>query len=137
LALEDQAPVGMTLKGCMVNTSIDQKWYKINSSIDIVKVSVILTTAGDHSIHRMMTTLLRYCLKSGRMLFEGHGMQVATFSCRPVQLVDNESLIWQTEFTIDAKVTDHWIIDEGGLITAPMIVEISPPTADEAESEWI
>lgn len=134
LALSDEIPSGTPLRGCTVDTSKDEKWYVVNSSIDNVKVSIILTTAGDNSVHRLMATVLRYCIKAGRMLMESSGMQVATVSQRPVQLVDSEQLIWQTEFTVDAKVTDHWIADEGGLVTAPMIVEITPD--NQKEDDW-
>jgi hypothetical protein len=123
LYLDSSAPVGTTLKGCQITTSCDQKWYSLNSSVDTVKVSITLTTHGDHAIHRLMTVLLRYCLKSGRMLFEQHGMQVATFSQQPAVVADESQLIWQTQFTADAKITDHWIESEGGLIMAPMKLE--------------
>lgn len=134
LTLQDEAPVGTPLKACSIKTSLNQKWYVINSSIDMIKASVTLTTAGEHSIHRLMTVLLRYCLKSGRMLMETQGLQTPTFSQRPVQLADNEQLIWQTEFTVEAKATDHWIESESGLITAPFVANVNP-TIDQ-ESDW-
>ena len=124
LHLKNDLPSGVRMRGCNIMTSRDETWYRINSSIDAVKVNVTLTTAGDHAIHRLMAVVLRYCLKSGRLLFDSYGMQVATFSQQPAMLADDTQLIWQTAFMIDAKVTDHWIVDEGGLVTAPMTVEV-------------
>jgi len=127
---DTEFPSGSPLKGCRVMTSCDQKWYKINCSIDTVKVSITLTTSGDHAIHRLMVTVLRYCLKSGRLMFDDYGMQVATFSQQPATLADDTQLIWQTQFMLEAKVTDHWIVDEGGLVTAPTIVAIKAENPD-------
>jgi hypothetical protein len=57
-------------------------------------------------------------------MFDDYGMQVATFSQQPATLADDTMLIWQTQFMLEAKVTDHWIVDEGGLVTAPTIVSV-------------
>lgn len=110
--LKDAPPVGTPLRGWQATTSEAQKHYQINSSIDTVKVQVTLTTVGDHANHRLLCTVLRYCLKSGRLLFDDYGMQVATFNQQPVVLADAEQLIWQTPFMIEAKLTDHWISQE-------------------------
>ena len=134
LQLKDDLPSGLPLQKCQIMTGSDQTWYMINSSIDTVKANVTLTTAGDHAIHRLMTVVLRYCLKSGRMLFDNYGMQVATFSQQPAMLADDTQLIWQTAFMIDAKITDHWIVGEGGLIGAPMQVEMTADSTEEGQS---
>lgn len=124
-------PSGTSLRSCEVITTPNQQWYHFNSSIDDVTVSATLSTAGDHAIHRLMCIVLRYCLKSGRLIFDSYGMQVATFSQQPVQLADDTQMIWQTNFTIQAKATDHWIVQDDGLIGAPMVNDMGFDKLDE------
>jgi hypothetical protein len=59
-----------------------------------------------------MTTVVRYCLKSGRLLFDSYGMQVARFTQQPIVLVDEEQMIWQTGFVMESKMADHWVDSE-------------------------
>jgi hypothetical protein len=112
LHLESAPPAGITLRAWNATTSVKTKAYELNSSMDTVKINVTLTTAGDHAIHRLMAVLLRYCLKSGRRLFDSYGLQVASFGQQPVVLADPDQIVWQTMFTIEAKMTDHWIANE-------------------------
>jgi hypothetical protein len=130
LYLKDEPPAGTPLRAWKATTSNKVHGYQLGASIDSVKVQVMLTTAGDHAIHRLMCTLLRYALKSGRALFDCHGMQVATFSQQPVTLIDPDQLIWQTTFSVDAKMTDFWITDEFTLDdSGPLNIEIIPSRA--------
>ena len=124
-------PSGTSVRGCEVITTPNQQWYHFNSSIDDVVVSATLSTAGDHAIHRLMCIVLRYCLKSGRLLFDSYGMQVATFSQQPVTLADDTQMIWQTNFTIQAKATDHWITQDDELVGAPMFNDLTFDKPDE------
>jgi hypothetical protein len=120
--LPSDAPLGQ----CSIETSPQEKWYDLHASVDSVKVLTTLTTSGDVSVHRLMSTVLRYCLKSGRSLFDAYGMQVASFSQQPIIIADAEQLIWQTSFSVDAKIADHWIDSESGLVGAPTEVEVTP-----------
>ena len=132
--LDNDIPTGTSIRGCEIITSANQKWYQFGSSIDNVIVSITLSTAGDHAIHRLMSTVLRYCLKSGRLLFDSYGMQVATFSQQPVIVADDTQLVWQTAFTAEAKITDHWITAESELIGAPMSIDM---IADNNEGDLV
>lgn len=132
--LDKDLPSGVSLRNCEVITSANQKIYEFGSSIDNVVVNITLSTSGDHAIHRLMSTVLRYCLKSGRMLFDSYGMQVATFSQQQVIVADETQLVWQTNFVAEAKITDHWITDESNLIGAPMTVDM---IADNGEGQLV
>jgi hypothetical protein len=130
--LKDEIPAGSVMKNWRFQTSVREKNYSVNSSIDDVTLTVTLTTAGDHGIHRLMTTVVRYCLKSGRLLFDAYGMQCASIVQQPIVLVDEEQMIWQTGFILECKVTDHWIdheyvTDDSGPLNVTVTAEREKP----------
>lgn len=112
MELADNVPVGTPLKDWIISTAKSEKWYTVNSSVDDVTTTITLTTMGEHGTHRLMSTVVRYCLKSSRMLFDDYGMQVARFIQQPIVLIDEEQMVWQTGFVMESKMADHWIEKE-------------------------
>jgi hypothetical protein len=112
ILLDRDVPAKTSFTGWTSESAPEATGYVVNSSQDDVEVQVTLTTNGDYSIHRLLSIVTRYCLKRGRGLFNQHGMQVASFNQgMPLQNLDNDKL-YQTTFTVRAKVTEHWIEKE-------------------------
>jgi hypothetical protein len=80
-----------------------------NASTDMVTVQMNLCTTGDPSIHRLLSIVLRYCLKSGRMDFENMGFQVPIISYTTLLPSEQTELEWESTYTIEGKFTDSWI----------------------------
>jgi predicted DNA-binding helix-hairpin-helix protein len=87
----------------------NDKIYSINSSQDDVQVQMNLQTIGDASTHRLLATVIRYCLKKQRLWLDSYGLQVSTFSQTPPILTEEGESEFQTVFTIQSKFTDSWI----------------------------
>jgi hypothetical protein len=90
----------------------EDRLYSINSSQDDVQVQMNLQTLGDASVHRLLATVIRYCLKKQRLWFDECGLQVATYSQTPPILTEDGESEFQTVYTIQAKFTDSWIDHE-------------------------
>jgi len=105
-------PEGTSLAGWKAVSGLRQKGYVVNASTDDVNIQMNLQTLGDYATHRMIATVIRYCLKKQRLWFDQYGLQVATYSQTPPVLTEENEGEYQTIFTINAKFTDTWIAKE-------------------------
>lgn len=112
LMVDKELPKNTKLSGWGVFSGVYQKGYLINSSIDAVNIQCNFQSVGDYSVHRLMATVLRACLKKQRLWFDKYGLQVSTFSQTPPILTEEREMEFQTIFTISGKVTDSWIEKE-------------------------
>lgn len=109
LYLDREVPAGTALVGWTATSSPKATGAVLGASIDDCTIQCKLTTTGDYTVHRLLSIVLRYCLKRGRPLFNDLGLQVATFGYSPPVLSDSEEMEFETVYTINAKFTDHWI----------------------------
>jgi hypothetical protein len=107
--LKDALPEGTALRGWKAQSQIRQKGIEYNASAEKVNVSIYLTTSGDASINRMLSTIVRAVLKKGRMTFEQAGMMTPLFSYSPVLLTESNEMEFESTFTIEATMVDAWI----------------------------
>lgn len=112
ILLDKDVPPGLPLAGWKAQSSEKITNYTINSSTDDTELVAKLTTTGDYSVHRLMATVVRYCLKSARLLFESYGFQTPRIQQGMPTLADDTQMVYETIFTITGKVTDHWIAHE-------------------------
>ena len=97
----------------------------VSASADSVTVQCKLTTNGDFSLHRLLSIVVRYCLKRGRLLFDQYGMQKATFAYTPPMLTENDEHEFESVYTITAMFTDTWIEREYDLADAAANIVIN------------
>ena len=133
--LEDKLPEGTSLPGWKAVSSPRGKGVVCSASTDLVTVQMTLTTTGELSVHRLMSVVLRYCLKRGRMTFEKYGMQVPTFSYTPPIVSEQTELEMESTYTIESKFTDLWIDHEFDLNDAGANVLVSATAIPETPSE--
>lgn len=115
ILLNSAIPVGTNMKGWVSQSSKKRTGYVINSNVEGVEISCKLTTSGDYSIHRLMSIVVRYCLKRGRMLFENYGLQAPIVS-QAMPIIENGGsdapAIYSTVFSVKGKLGEHWITKE-------------------------
>lgn len=107
--LKDELPSTVPLKGWQAVSSLPQSGLLMASSMDDVTVQMKLTTTGDYSVHRLLSIVLRYCIKKSRLDFDSYGLQVATFSYSPPALSDEADMHFESVYTITGKSRDLWI----------------------------
>jgi hypothetical protein len=112
LFLDKELPKETRLSGWGVYSSAFEKGYVINSSTEDVSIQCNFQTIGDYSVHRLMATVIRACLKKQRLWFDQYGLQVSTFAQTPPILSSEDETEFQTVFTINGKTTDSWISKE-------------------------
>lgn len=110
--LDKELPKNVKLSGWKVQSDVKESGYVINASTDDVTIQLNLQTLGDYSVHRLLATVIRYCLKKQRLWFDQYGLQVATYSQTPPLLTEENENEFQTVFTINGKFTDSWIVSE-------------------------
>lgn len=137
IVLDKKIPDGYSLKGWKAQSLPKQTGYEVNASVDKVTVQINLSSSGAASVHRLLSILIRYCLKRGRRYFEHYGLQVPTFSYTPLMLTSPEELIYESTFTIETKVTDTWIAREFELNdnTKNVILGATAVPTDEDDDE--
>lgn len=133
--LEDELPEGTSLPGWKAVSSPRGKGVVCSASTDAVTVQIMLTTTGSPSIHRLLSVVLRYCLKSGRMRFDTYGMQVPTFSYTPPIVSEQAEIETESTYTIESKFTDLWIDKEFDLNDAGANVVVNTTLAVEQEED--
>ena len=109
LFLEPDLPDNTRLTAWTAQSSEKGKGAVVSASMDSVTVQCKLTTNGDFSIHRLLSIVIRYCLKRGRLIFDKYGMQVPTFSYTPPMLTEQDEHEFESVYTITARFTDTWI----------------------------
>jgi hypothetical protein len=138
LYLDTELPTGIALRGWSAQSDVRSRGVKVSASTDDVRVQMTLTTTGDLGVHRLLSIVLRYCLKRGRPFFDKNGLQVATYTYTPPIMSEQSEIEFESTCTIDGKFTDHWIEsefdvpDSAGDIQVNMIAHpISPPAGRE------
>jgi hypothetical protein len=137
LYLDEDIPTDVSLKGWQAESSDRRKGYRVLASMDEVTVQCKLTTVGDYSIHRLLSIVLRYCLKSRRMLFDSYGLQVATFSYTPPIMTDPDENEFETIHTVNAKITEQWIEEEVPLLDDAAKLEVEVNAQREGEEPFV
>ena len=122
--LDEALPEGTLLIGWKVVSGTKNIGYQVNSSMEAVTVQLKLNTLGDYSVHRLLATIVRYCLKKQRLYFDQYGLQVATYSQTPPLLTDENENEFETVFTIEGKMTDSWIDREIEMLESGMNIQI-------------
>lgn len=112
ICLKEDLPEGTDLTGWEATTSSRNLGYNINYSMDSVQIQCQLLTNGDPDLHRAFDTILRYCIKSQRMKFETFGIHNTKISYTPVMVAEDVENHFQSVVTINAEVTDGWIVRE-------------------------
>jgi hypothetical protein len=137
--IDKELPKNTKLSGWGAYSGIYQKGYLINSSVDTVNVQCNFQSVGDYSVHRLMATIIRACLKKQRLWFDSYGLQVSTFSQTPPILSEEAETEFQTIFTINGKVTDSWIAKEYELPdeAAKIVLEIVADSGDDDKDEVV
>lgn len=136
LFVEPELPDGVRLTGWTAKSSEKGRGAVVSASMDDVTVQCKLTTNGDFSIHRLLSIVIRYCLKRGRLIFDKYGMQTPTFSYTPPMLTDQDEHEFESVYTINAKFTDTWIEKEFDLqdSAANIVVNLCVVPVDPANS---
>lgn len=109
--LDSPVPEGIRYDKWKVQTSCRTERAVINASTDAVDVRAVLKTHGDFALHRLMCTIIRYCLKSSRKILDDNGLQIAKFSqgfSSPDSGNENNRY-YSTTFSISGKFTEKWI----------------------------
>jgi hypothetical protein len=80
-------------------------------STDAVTARLFLRTAGDIELHKLLCMIVRYCLKSGRHLFEFQNCQLSTMGqSEPQPDFSGEAASGFTSvFNLSFRSTDRWI----------------------------
>jgi len=133
--LEDKLPEGTSLPGWRAVSSPRGKGIVCSASTDTVTVQMTLTTTGELSIHRLLSVVLRYCLKRGRMTFESYGMQVPTYSYTTPIVSDQAELEMESTYTIESKYTDLWIDKEFDLQDQAANVSVGTIAQSETKAD--
>lgn len=110
--LKDEIPVTVSLKGWKSTSSVPKGGLKIAASSDDVTAQIKLTTTGDYSTHRLLATVLRYCIKKARLDFDYYGLQISTFSYTAPMATEENEMEFETGFVLTGKAVDHWIESE-------------------------
>lgn len=109
VSLGTKLAAGTEMRGWKAVSDLIERLYEVNSSIDDVNVQCKLTTNGDFAIHRLLSLVLRYCLKRGRLVFDKYGLQVTTFSYSAPVSTDPDEHEYESIYSITGKFTDSWI----------------------------
>lgn len=112
IAITGSVPEGTNFTGWKAQSTARTHNYSVRASTEAVELVCKLTTSGDYAIHRLMSIVTRYCLKSGRMLFEHYGLQVPTISQGMPVLMDQDQMVYETTFTINGSLTERWVDHE-------------------------
>jgi len=107
--VKDDVPSTLPLKGWKAQTGGSDKNYIVSSSTDKIEINCQLTSNGDPSVHRLLSVVLRYILKSSRLTFDRMGIQNAHISYSPIMVQEQESIIFQSTYNISGDYTDSWI----------------------------
>jgi hypothetical protein len=110
--LESEIPENTPLNGWRAQSFVREKGIEVHNSMDQVNVQCQLITTGDPSIHRLLSVVLRACLKRGRPTFDKYGMQIATFGYQPIQPSENTEMEFTSVYSVEARFTDSWIYKE-------------------------
>lgn len=109
ICLKDEVPENTPLKGWSALTGGYDSIYKMGASIDEANIDFTLTTYGEPSIHRLISLILRYVIKSSRLAFDQSRMQNIRMSYQPMMLSDEHDMKFVSSYRISGKFTDHWL----------------------------
>lgn len=109
LFIDKTLPEGTALRGWKAQTPKTNKAAVINVSSDKVTIQCKLATSGDPDVHRIFATVMRYCLKRGRKLFDFYGIQNVYVAQTPPMVTGQEDMIMETVFTVEGIIHDSWI----------------------------
>jgi hypothetical protein len=123
---------GTPIKGWVAQSAETVKGYHINESVDRVRIQCKLQTTGDYSVHRLLSIVVRYCLKSSRLLFDSMGVQVATFSYTPPMPSEMTEMEFETVYTIEGLLKESWVIAE---FQTPDYVQVEAAVTPDIETE--
>lgn len=113
LYLDRDLPVGTRLSGWKAQSHAVRTNFEVHGDIEDVRVQAILRTSGDPSVHRVLSSVIRMCLKAGRPEFDAFGMQTSTFSQGFMTPIESEGgLICETTYNITAKFPEFWVAAE-------------------------
>jgi hypothetical protein len=104
------------------------------NSTDSVSARVFLRSAGDIEFHKLLRMIVRYCIKSGRQLFEFQNCQMMTMSMGEPQpdFTGESASGFTTVFNLSFKSTDTWIIKKDKL---PEKIGFAIQTYEDSEDE--
>lgn len=84
----------------------------IHTSGNTANVSIDLKSSGDIETHKLLALVIRYCLKHGRYIMDDNGLQITTSSQNFPSPFDVDQGIFQTVFSLQGKILDHWVQSE-------------------------
>jgi hypothetical protein len=108
-------------------------------SIDSCSVRLILRSTGDIEFHKLLRMIVRYCLKSGRQLFEFQNCQMMTMGMgepQPVQTPDDVAVGFITAFSLSFKSVDTWILKKTKL-PEYMAINVQMYEDEDGESTFV
>lgn len=105
----------------------------LNASGNHATVSVDVKSSGDIETHKLLATVVRYCLKRGRLLMDSNGLQVSSSGQNFPVAYDEEQGIFQTVFTLSGKIWDCWIESEMNNQVPGLTVCAVPPKVTAGE----
>jgi len=134
---KSSTPIAMAaLKGWNSQSGQPRKAYEISSSIDSVNIQCKISTVGDASLHRLAQIIVRYIIKSRRLLLDSQGLQCSTITYSPIILADQEEQLYESVVSIAAKAPESWIgaeydMNGEGRIDIQVLIEPEFPSEED------
>lgn len=97
-----------------VYSSASAKRYTLGSSFDRIAIQIYMDIPGDPELCEILSSVMRAALKNARMYLIANGLNEVSIAYTPIG--KNESFaginVWTAQFTINAVMTDRWIMNE-------------------------
>jgi hypothetical protein len=119
LLIEANSPFSLEegLSDWQIYSCSNAKRYAIGSSFDRISVQIYMDVPGDPELCEMMSSVMRAALKNARMYLIANGLNEVSIAYSPIG--KNESYggvnVWTAQFTLNAVMTDRWIMNESVL----------------------
>ena len=125
------------LAGWKIKTSNGRSVATINGSGNNCTVMIKIKSSGDIETHKLLCTVLRYCLRFGRIYLEGHNLYLSNTNQDMPVLEDESQMIFATVFMMSGKSWDFWIENENIQPDHINLEVDAVPVSDENGEEYI
>ena len=134
MELDKPIPKGTVFKGWKAQLYSEDRIFTCSASMERAIVQCKLTTSGDIGTHRVMCTVIRYCFKYSRLYMDSMGLQNTVVSQGLPVVVDDETPIFETMFSVEGDEHDFWI-DHESTVPAAFGFEVIAKSENNAEED--